>query len=328
MTLRKTAGFTLVELLVVIAIIAILISLLLPAVQSAREAARRLQCSNNLKQIGLAMLNFENQYKRLPEGVMGPNDVPHGLYGRWQGHTAFFQVLPFLEQGAVEGSLNYDDDWLSYHTHDNRYPGSATIPTYSCPSDNTKGRVVKFRAYGKDIPRSRSNYAMCYGKDFIWNCDHPSPQNKNPPDNITENGGPFRYHHSRKLRDFIDGTSNTLIISEVIAGRVDVPGSGKIDFRGIWAWPDVGSAYLHVETPNSSVPDCLRDISCGDPLVEVSPCSPTCQECDGRPAARSFHPGGVNAVACDGSVTFFSDSIDLYTWRALSTIQGGEIESY
>ena len=114
-----------------------------------------------------------------------------------------------------------------------------------------------------------------------------------PPDEITENGGPFRYHHSRKLRYFTDGTSNTLIISEVIAGRVDNPNIGKIDFRGIWAWPDIASGYLHVETPNSSVLDCLRDISCGDPTMEVSPCSPTCQECDGRPTARSFHPGGV-----------------------------------
>ena len=70
---------------------------------------------------------------------MGPNDVPQGEYGRWQGHTAFFQILPFLEQGAVEDTLNYDDDWLSYYTNDNRYPGSAPIPTYSCPSDNTKG---------------------------------------------------------------------------------------------------------------------------------------------------------------------------------------------
>ena len=270
-------------------VIAILIALLLPAVQSAREAARRIQCTNHEKQIGLAILNFENHYRRLPEGVMGANSV-----GRWGGHTAFFQILPFLEQGTVEGTLNYDDDWLSYYTHDNRYPGSSIIPMYHCPSDNTKGRVVKFEAYGKDIPRSRSNYVMCYGKQFIWNCDHPTPQNRDPPDEITENGDPFRYHHSRKLPDFTDGTSNTLIISEVIAGRVDNPNIGKIDFRGIWAWPDIASGYLHVETPNSSVPDCLRDISCGDPTMEVSPCSPTCQECDGRPTARSFHPGGVN----------------------------------
>ena len=313
--LSPLPGFTLVELLVVIAIIGILVAMLLPAVQAAREAARRMQCTNNQKQVGLAMLNFESHYKVFPAGVMGPDKN-----GWWGGHTALFQILPFLEEGVVESQLNYEDDWLSYLSLDNRYPGSSQITPYQCPSDDTAGRVVGFQAYGKDIPRSRSNVVLCYGKEFLWNCALPSPQNRDPPPDETENGGPFRFHHGRRLREFEDGTSHTALGSELIAGKKD--DSGPYDYRGIWAWPDIGSSYLHVETPNSSAPDRIR--WCGDPAIEVSPCFATGLECNGANTARSNHPGGVNGVLFDGSVAFHTDDIDLQVWRALSTIAGGQ----
>ena len=109
MSRRNVCGFTLVELLVVIAIIAILIGLLLPAIQSAREAARRMQCANNQKQTGIALLNFETQYGHFPAGITGEHETADGRV-IWQGFTAFVQILPFLEQGMVQSKVDFDDD--------------------------------------------------------------------------------------------------------------------------------------------------------------------------------------------------------------------------
>jgi prepilin-type N-terminal cleavage/methylation domain-containing protein/prepilin-type processing-associated H-X9-DG protein len=331
---RSPHGFTLVELLVVIAIIGILVSLLLPAVQAAREAARRIQCTNNMKQVGVALLNHHATKAIFPSGTSGTELTGTNV---WSGWTGLVQILPFIEESALEEQIDYSDDFMGYHGSPvNRTILAKQIPTYQCPSDNTSGRVRQLRDYGFSHPISRSNVVLNFGmgdptspgKGFLWNCDFPSPQNETPPVEETENGGPFRFHFGRKIRDFRDGTSKTVIVSEVIAGRLDQLGEPR-NYRGVWAFPFFGAQYQHVNTPNSSVPDHMR--YCGDTTVELNCVDDTTGLsrglCTGHIGARSEHPGGVNALRCDGSVAFYGNAIDLAIWQAQATIDGGEVSS-
>ena len=326
---RRPDGFTLVELLVVIAIIAILVALLLPAVQAAREAARRTQCANNHKQTGLALLNYEQHQKEFPAGNAGWNESGSA----WLGHTALFMILPFLEQGIVESELVYEQRWVNAA---NTHVAGAQIPTYQCPSDNTKGRVGKFsHYYGVTTYHSRSNISMSFGKLYLHPCRVRVPQNTSTrwgrPEHELENGGAFRMNLGRRLREFVDGTSHTVMVSEVRAGQDDVfhhSNDSLRDERGFWCIPFHFGSYLHVNTPNSSAADCLRFADCNLPsVVEVAPCVSSCTECNGHVAARSYHPGGVNALHCDGSVAFYDDGIDLAVWQAVATIDGAEVIS-
>lgn len=323
---RSQSGFTLVELLVVIAIIGILVALLLPAVQAAREAARRTQCANNQKQAGLALLNYEQHQKKFPAGNAGWNKTG----SEWLGHTALFMILPFLEQGIVEDRLRYELRWINPQNAD---VAREQIPTYQCPSDNTKGRVGKFsNRYGFTTYHSRSNISMSFGKLYLHPCNVPIPQDTvaryGRPEHELENGGPFRMDEGRRLREFTDGISHTVMVSEVRAGQDDVfhhSQDRERDGRGFWCIPFMFSAYLHVNTPNSSAVDCGPCNS--SQANDVAPCTPTCTECEQHMAARSYHPGGVNALSCDGHVAFYSDSIDLAVWQAVATIDGGEVVS-
>jgi prepilin-type processing-associated H-X9-DG protein len=157
-------------------------------------------------------------------------------------------------------------------------------------------------------------------------------QNRDTRRSDLENGGPFMYSFGRELREFTDGTSSTALASENIAGSPDMGcfrdfGWHDSDFRGIWSWPTVGSVYQHRETPNSSVPDCMRTFQCPDPSQQVAPCVKTCNQHEIAIAARSRHPGGVNVLFVDGHVGFYVDEVDLVAWQALATIAGGEVIS-
>ena len=327
--IRRLSGFTLVELLVVIAIIAILIALLLPAVQSAREAARRTQCTNHLKQLGISLLNFENQSNKFPIGNMGwfmPDGS--GPTQKWMGHTAFVQLLPFLEQVALGDNLDLTDG-LRWGEGSNAALHDKNVPVYSCPSDDTAGRKLHF-FWGSHY-FARSNYVMCFGSDTF----SPDPRqvqdgacrNKNTCDHDTD--GAFREGFARKHSSFMDGTAYTVVMSELIAGRCDkFDACNEFDLRGCWAEGFMGpSAYTHRLTPNSSAPDdfgwCPTGYADHPHHPCVSPTGPT--DSYWFVAARSWHPGGVNAVYADGHVDFHSDSIDWLLWMALSTIAGGEV---
>ena len=329
---RSLHGFTLVELLVVIAIIAILVVMLLPAVQAAREAARRPQCANNMKQVGVAMLNHHDAQGLFPSGTSG-TEVTHTNV--WSGWTGLVQILPFIEENNLADEIDYTDDFMGYHGSPvNRVVFAKQMPTYQCPSDDTSGRVRQLEDYGFSHPISRSNVVLNFGMGdpaspglgFLWNCNFPnSPQNSTPPEEETENGGPFRFHFGRKIREFQDGTSKTVIVSEVLAGRLDQIGEPR-NYRGAWSFPFFGAQYQHVNTPNSSAPDHMR--YCGDTTAEPNcvndETEPARGLCTGHIAARSEHPGGVNALRCDGSVAFYENEIDAAIWRALASIDGGE----
>jgi len=316
----RLRGFTLVELLVVIAIIAILIALLLPAVQAAREAARRTQCNNNQKQIGIALANHENSYSKFPAGANGWNEQG----SQWLGHTAFAQILPYLEQAEIKDLIVPDRRWIDSA---NMVIGFAKLQpqVYMCPSD------VEVRGRALHGSHGRANYVLCFGKDWVFPPPMPvyQPQNRPPgadPDDL-ENGGAFRYESGRLMRDFRDGTSNTATVSEVRDGADDeyAANGNPADYRGVWFWPFVGAMYLHKETPNSSVEDCIRWYQCPDLPQQVAPCNANCNEQEANSAARSYHPGGVNTLFGDGHVTFISDSIDLATWQSLATIDDGDL---
>ena len=318
MRLQRT-GFTLVELLVVIAIIAILVALLLPAVQAAREAARRIQCTNNQKQVGLALLNYENHYEKFPPGNMGWNK----RQDQWLGHTALFQLMPFLEQGLIYDRFNLEKRWVDAA---NLRLAKEQVAAYQCPSDDAAGRV--FLGY-----LSRSNYVLGFGWDNArsqWPQGTPHPQTtRNNSKKDLDNGGAFMFDFPRKITEFTDGTSNTVVISEQISGKVDETPS-PVDFRGLWGQPFVGAIFSHLNTPNSSAPDPLVNQHCGPDFYP--PCTGTGNNTHeairrGAPAARSEHSGGVNALHCDGSVVFYSDSIDSILWQSLSTIADGEVLS-
>lgn len=318
----KSQGFTLVELLVVIAIIGILIALLLPAVQAAREAARRMQCSNNLKQAGLAALNFESSYQNLPAGATFKEN------GHLAEYSIFLLIQPYIEQGNIH--MKYDFS-LRVYEGDNELVAQSHIPAYICPSDNADNRKWADRY-------ARSNYAACFGNNTFCGLDSngASPYDASDAELDSEQyetGGVFRLQAKRtgrKLRDIVDGTSNSVMMSEILSGQADIriSESNRGDMRGLWAHLWMGmSVYSHRLTPNSSAGDYLWSTWCqiGN-MPEVGlPCDPAADRIHNYVAARSHHPGGVNVVFVDGHVNFYSDLVDLDLWQALSTIDGGEV---
>jgi prepilin-type N-terminal cleavage/methylation domain-containing protein/prepilin-type processing-associated H-X9-DG protein len=320
---RPLHGFTLVELLVVIAIIGILVALLLPAVQAAREAARRTSCTNNMKQVGLATINFETTLGALPAGALFSG--PGGTHSsELREYSMFLLIQPFLEAGNIEVFFNYDE--RVYNSEGNNIVTSSQIPGYLCPSDNAKGRSLNLFA--------RSNYVACFGST---NLCPALPENKQviypEVDEIdfdgprVENDGAFRLQASRKgrqLRKITDGTSHTAMVSELLAGRVDDYDSDEADHRGLWIMVHAGgSMYTHFITPNSSTGDGIVSWYCPYPAPPDMPCQPL-PVYIGWAAARSHHPGGVNVAFIDGHVEFKNDEINLALWQSLASMNGDE----
>jgi prepilin-type N-terminal cleavage/methylation domain-containing protein/prepilin-type processing-associated H-X9-DG protein len=301
----RSGGFTLVELLVVIAIIGILIALLLPAVQAAREAARRTQCTNNLKQWGLAFHNYHDINKTLPFGAQGTYvGLPAG--GKPARRQTFvIGMWPFLEQDALFNQWDFNQP---FHENPNELllnTGQAALAVFNCPSDGPVGRMYAgFEAARRDRPRS--NFVVNWGNTTFDQRD------------LTNNrflGSPFGYNYVRSLAEARDGLSQTLFMSEVLW-------SDKVrDQRGDVYNDDRGCAqFMAVNTPNSSAP-CVA--SCWGVVAPDPPCN-TRSGNEAYVTARSNHSGGVNGLLGDGSVQFYRDTITLATWRALSTTQGGE----
>lgn len=313
---RPTGGFTLVELLVVIAIIGVLVALLLPAVQSAREAARRTRCKNNLKQLGLALHNYEGTQKCFPPGVIWNSTTTTFATPRLNFHVGLF---PYIEQNSVYGMLNLTNfagqtgnAWFT--TQANIPVTTAPMPHLRCPSDNSK------RQYEQPTVRimyHRSNYfGIWHG--FKTSDVLPLSYDRAP----SQSKAFFGANVPTRIADITDGTSNAGAISEALGGM------NEQDARG-FIWGDQAAfQFLFAElAPNSKLPDrCpnsnqgCRSVASNDPFRPWTAASSGNETC----ASRSLHAGGVHLLLADGSVRFVSNNIDLNTWRALLTINGGE----
>jgi prepilin-type N-terminal cleavage/methylation domain-containing protein/prepilin-type processing-associated H-X9-DG protein len=343
---RFDRGFTLIELLVVIAVIAVLIGLLLPAVQSAREAARRAHCVNNLKQMALASLNYETAQGSLP---FGRRTVSRGAFSRaqrepcsWEyalNHTAFCYLLPYLE-----GTVGYNAFNLArpYNSPVNSTAGSTAVSTYICPSDTQAARPGGPGV----ISTPQASYATSNGLEeqylISWSTTGavPDPAGKHPElCNQVPGDGAFGTNATHRLSAFTDGTSNTLLFGEASRFR-DEPGSSIFYLNyigGWWSGPDAGAddwGDIRITGGASCVPrlngprdkgssvflGCLAGASYPPDWINV----PACLDL-GNMGFRSLHPEGANFAMVDGSVRFVRDGISVPTYRALATRAGGEV---
>jgi prepilin-type N-terminal cleavage/methylation domain-containing protein/prepilin-type processing-associated H-X9-DG protein len=317
---RRAGGFTLIELLVVIAIIGVLIALLLPAVQAAREAARRTQCKNNLKQMGLALHNYHDTYQKFPPAIVNsgrwnntgtggsyyPNE-PYMIYN----HTGFVFLLPFLEQQAL------------FNQYDMKYPSSNSNPNnltlangginagntlvvgtrltvFECPSDLLPPPVENDAStahYSRQNAR-RANYLFAtYNRT-----DYDAPYN------ALALSGPFGNNGSATLATITDGTSTTIAIGE----------SKQLHTSTSYGpyWGSGTHTAVHGYVPNYQYNVNYPYGNCaGRPLLK-------CQYAWGF---GSWHPGGANFVFCDGSTRFLSDTINFTLFQAMNTCNGGEV---
>jgi prepilin-type N-terminal cleavage/methylation domain-containing protein len=336
-------GFTLIELLVVIAIIAVLIALLLPAVQAAREAARRAQCTNNLKQIGLAIMNYESSNGSFPYGAMAVS------YGTW-----YHSILNYIEAGSLANAYNFNGSGctatganvLTYSSVYNSTASNSRINSFSCPSDQNDAPLagVVSMNYGANYGNTGTGYwqttAVLNGVTITFGGAPFSWVNSIPVGCSTTNPYPSPNNTICKISSVTDGTSNTLLVGEVIQGQ-DTGPVNTYDLRGFIQYGS-SSGFSTLLAPNSQQPDDLNSATycvnkapnppCelrgagGNNITGLNPNSGTSGTID-QYASRSRHPGGVNAVNCDGSVRFFKNSINLSVWQATSTTRGGEIIS-
>ena len=327
-------GFTLVELLVVMAVIGMLVAILLPAVQSARASARRTACTNNLRQLGIALHNYESSIGRFPSGAISKRYdaqpwTPHNYY-RW---SALAHILPYLENSAAYEALDLDVPMygLNFQITDvNRTAVAARIEEFLCASDS--GNSV-------DPSQGPTNYQACAGTGVEGGTAYDAD-------------GLFYINSARKVASIEDGLSHTAAFSESILGvspdpqeqvsREDADPRYVYGFaravplneqscqetalwnftqpRGFsWANGEYRSAiYNHYLMPNSADFDCISALVAGP--VEIM------HSGFGWKTARSFHAGGVNVCFADGSLRFVMDDVEPMVWRAMSTVAGREIQ--
>ncbi len=304
--MNRRPAFTLVELLVVIAIIGMLVALLLPAVQAAREAARRMSCSNNLKQIGLSLHNYHGVYNKFP---VARNPWP-------LVHSSLARLLPYCEQENVQNLVDFTTPLSSPQ---NVAASQLAIEFLLCPSDGATGRIP-------GLPDAGTNYVANNGTGTVGY-------------GLIASGDGVFLQVNTGFRDLVDGSSHTAMYSESILGRgvassgavpadprrevLEVPGGNDPtpaacdSGAGTWSakrggkWIDGhygNTLYNHFYPPNPAQWDCGNG-----------------SHNKGLSTARSYHPGGANLLLGDGGVRFVANTIDLTTWRSLATRAGGEV---
>jgi hypothetical protein len=331
---------------VVIAIIGVLIALLLPAVQAAREAARRMSCSNKQKQIVLAMHNYHDAQLSFPWGAKG------AISGTWA-----MQVFPFIEKIQLANAYNWN---LTFSDSKEKDPVTGTntnrelladlvIPTYTCPSDGNRNKSTWPLGDGRTF--KEHNYVVCMGRGGVFNpyLDR-SPYD---PRNALIDGVTYckesQYHavffssgfvspattHKASseplttvMENISDGTSNTIALSETVQGIS--PNSSRNDMRGV-IWFSPKCFFNTDQSPNTMEADIATNVALtGHVRHPLMLCDSTATDGKGgylRMSARSWHVGGVNAGLADGSIRFVTNQIDLEIWRGAGSTNGGEIAS-
>lgn len=323
---RLTRGFTLIELLVVIAIIAILVALLLPAVQQAREAARRTQCKNNLKQLGIALHNYHDTFNCFPPAhIRTQSAIPaNNTLTGWRGFSAHSMLLPYIEQQNLYNTIDFT---TYFDAPQNTVPRRTRIAAFLCPSD---------------APFNTAD---------TGNNSYPGSMGTNLGQYVTQafRNGVFNFDVTMRMRDIYDGTSNSVAFGEhlmgdnngsayrpgdvvrgiAFAGNAQKPTQAELDAYGAACLAGISNHHSHGG----------REWSIGMPaqtlfntVAQPNWRYPTCQPCSGCGwmdsqgvfPARSRHTGGVQICMADGSVRFVSENIDLNTWQNVGSINGGE----
>ncbi|WP_437192841.1 DUF1559 domain-containing protein [Planctomicrobium sp. SH527] len=334
---RRTNGFTLIELLVVIAIIAILIALLLPAVQQAREAARRSQCKNNMKQLGLAFHNYLDTMSVFPMG------------GSWAGRPNWrVFILPYIEQSALYNSLNINNDGFYAHAggatpcnaaspdtpcgfNGNAILRNKSIAAYKCPSSplsdfnhahmtlSYQGMTMDYVGVTGAYPDPLNRAQMCTGENLASSSAY------------CRNGIMVAFE-SKRMRDCTDGTTNTILIAEQ-SGAVNKV-SRSANYLG--GWFSVANTLPTSITAGTSFPPSTTGFWYAGGLTTVryppnaysnSTSPPTAANSQGsfNTVTNSFHTGGINILLADGSVRFLSENVDFATYRYLSCRDDGQV---
>ncbi len=323
----RRLGFTLIELLVVIAIIAVLVALLLPAVQQAREAARRSQCKNNLKQLGLALHNYhEMQQMFSPSKITGPATAGNG-WVRGNSLSWRVMILPQMDQAPLYNGINFND-WVQGYTVSGTNsttgkPNSFTIAIGTkmnamlCPSDNKVATNASALGLGPPATATGANYAGVNASGSA--CPYPQVVQMTGG-NACPNHGDFTggmSYAGRRISEIIDGTSMTALVGEVYRGKgFEYLDNGNQNLTGArCGWWMEESAWCGVDgarVPNSTL---LDDIDWADPT--------TTGQSGARPIS-SLHTGGAHALFADGSVQFISNSVNGLVWRAACSAAGNE----
>jgi prepilin-type N-terminal cleavage/methylation domain-containing protein/prepilin-type processing-associated H-X9-DG protein len=329
-------GFTLIELLVVIAIIAVLIALLLPAVQAAREAARRIQCVNNMKQLGLAMHNYVSIANTLPPGrIWAPN--PGGstfptIFSGAQNTTWFVLMLPQFEQQALASAYNFSlgAEGIPGSLPNNvagliaNYTVAATrLAAFQCPSDTAQQFQIPTAYAGGALSSfvfTKGNYAVAWG-NTEWG------QNYSGNYKAQYLASAFGHTGNIGFNSITDGTSGTVFMAEVLQGALN-------DVRGL-VWDPIagGSSFMTRYTPNGTTDyfaaktggDYIENPFCTNDPAHGLPCISGAGDTTAFSGSRSRHAGGINTLMGDGSVRFVKNTINAQTWVTLNTISAGEV---
>lgn len=335
---RRLRGFTLVELLVVIAIIGILVALLLPAIQAAREAARRTQCNNNMKNIAVAMHNYHDTHGVLPSGTIDAASSASTMaahQNRLLNHTGHMLLLPFIEQQALHDEINFNIASSGYIDNAGPvvggWPNSNTplmktlLPAYLCPSDRGDERGIQRRTDAQNYiadGQRHTNYLLCAGGHGTGWPDHHTWQTYGESKSHLPDGrksiryrGAFGHNGAARFRDFIDGQSNTIVLCETTIAN-----------RRHTAYENFWGGYRRHNT-----------FACNHPNLNPNHVNNRRYHINGRFSATdsrhhvnvtaSFHPGGAHYAFGDGSVSFLAEEMDHSTYAILTRLASGEPDS-